>query len=176
MPKRTSDTRVWDALYKSIKKIAQHEVRVGVFEDSGVHAPSGLSNVEIMAIHEYGSEAASVPGRAPIKTSTTAKKREIGVVVEEAMKKMFPRGAGGRFTRFARDTLGRFTGKRSGRIQGLGEIGERVAKIVREYVLSGPYLEPALSPVTIARKGHDRPLVDTSDLAESVTFKVEKRS
>ena len=49
-------------------------------------------------------------------------------------------------------------------LQAAGNVGEKIQAVT----------SPALSPVTIKRKGHDKPLIDTGQMFQSVTGKVER--
>lgn len=48
-------------------------------------------------------------------------------------------------------------------LQAAGNVAEKIVAVT----------SPALSPVTVARKGFDKPLVDTGQMLQSVTGKVE---
>lgn len=49
-------------------------------------------------------------------------------------------------------------------LQAAGDVAQKIQAVT----------SPALAPVTIARKGHDKPLVDTGQMLQSVTGKVER--
>lgn len=51
--------------------------------------------------------------------------------------------------------------------------GAGIAKQLRESILD--LWEPPLSPVTIAKKGHDKPLIETSDMINGVAFEVNTK-
>lgn len=49
-------------------------------------------------------------------------------------------------------------------LQAAGNVAEKIQAVT----------SPPLSPVTVKRKGHDKPLVDTGQMIQSVTGKVER--
>lgn len=55
----------------------------------------------------------------------------------------------------------------------LTKTGEGIAKQLRESILD--LWDPPLSPVTIAKKGHDKPLIDSGDLLNGVAFEVNTK-
>ena len=54
----------------------------------------------------------------------------------------------------------------------LGIMGEDIKGGLQESI--NTLTEPALSPVTIARKGFSKPLIDTSHMLNSITYEVEE--
>lgn len=54
----------------------------------------------------------------------------------------------------------------------LTKTGEGVAKQLRESILD--LWDPPLSPVTIAKKGHDKPLILSGDMLNGVSFEVKR--
>jgi hypothetical protein len=58
--------------------------------------------------------------------------------------------------------------------------GQRVLGIMGEDIKGGlqesinNFTDPPLSPVTIARKGFSKPLIDTSHMLNSITYEVEE--
>ncbi|MDE9549246.1 hypothetical protein, partial [Xenorhabdus bovienii] len=55
-------------------------------------------------------------------------------------------------------------------VKAFDKLGEKVAGDVKAKILSG--VEPALSPKTIKRKGSSKPLIDTGQLLQSITYEV----
>ena len=53
----------------------------------------------------------------------------------------------------------------------LGQTGEAIAGQLRESIIN--LTEPPLAPATVARKGSDKPLVDTGHMLASVDYEVE---
>ncbi|QXF35240.1 hypothetical protein CE143_20230 [Photorhabdus luminescens] len=55
-------------------------------------------------------------------------------------------------------------------VKAFEKLGEKVVGDVKAKILSG--VEPALSPKTIRRKGSSKPLIDTGQLLQSITYEV----
>lgn len=163
--RRKHNTRAWQALKRKMRKLADARVRVGVFAGAAggrAHVDadggsSGITLVELMAIHEYGSPANNIDPRRPIRRTfeSTQVKAELARLQKKLVERAFKRGT------FDRVTLGL-----------LGEWG--VSKIKRT-IKSGPHLPPPLKAATVKRKKSSRPLVHTGQLANSITYEVVKR-
>ncbi|MDF7681191.1 hypothetical protein PT300_11600 [Enterobacteriaceae bacterium ESL0689] len=52
-------------------------------------------------------------------------------------------------------------------------MGEKLAGEVKRKIQSG--IAPPLDPKTIARKGSSRPLIDTGNLLQSITYEVRDK-
>jgi hypothetical protein len=151
------DDSVWQRIQSELIAMAAARVQVGVLASKGggaAHdAESGLTMVEIMAIHEFGSPAANIPERAPIRTTFVRKQDEFGKLFAKAAQAVM----GGMTTERALEIVGVFTSTE-----------------VKKTITAEEHLEPALKPATIARKGSDRPLVDTGRLVNAITYEVIK--
>ena len=117
------------------------EVRVGFLE--GATYPDGTPVAEVAAINNFGAPAANIPAR-PFFSDMIASKsgmwgEQFGAVLQEAD--------------YATD-------------QALALLGEGIAGQLRESIVDTN--SPPLSPVTIARKGSDKPLVDSGHMLASV--------
>lgn len=158
-PKVGGNDKAWRKILGDVQKLAKLRVHVGVLASKGGDAQhddeSGLSLIELTAIHEFGSPAAHIPERAPIRTTFAEKQEEIGTVCTKA----------------ARAMLGGMTPERALTIVGLFTSTE-----VKKRITHGPHLPPPLKPATIARKGSDRPLVDTGRLVNAITYEVTNES
>lgn len=144
-------------LLKSLKASRSIHVKVGVVGDEAkkVHdEESGLNMAELAAIHEFGAPAAGIPERSFIRATLDGKRGE-----------------------YARDLLPRlFRGvveRRTSIWQAFELAGMQMAADIKARITEGPGIPPPLAPSTIARKGSDRPLVDTGRLLGAITWKVE---
>ena len=149
--------RGMNALFKVIAKklgVDDPHIRIGVFAEekgAGATRDDGITNVELAAIHEYGAPEANIPERSFIR-STAVEKR--GVYVD-MLKKLLPRVLDGSME------LDR----------ALNIVGAQMHADVQATVRQGTNLAP-LSPITIARKGSSRPLIDTGLLLASLAWQV----
>lgn len=156
MKPKLNDAKWKELRRKVIEMAAGSHVKVGVLADKGGDQTTdgGITLVELAAIHEYGSPAANIPERSFIRRTFDAEKaRElaamqgklVGAIVEGKMS--VPRA--------------------------LELLGQWAAAAVKKTITSGPHIPPPLKPATVAAKGSDRPLVDTGQLVNSITYKVE---
>lgn len=120
---------------------------------SGQHYPdNGPSVAYVAAIHEFGAPAAKIPAR-PFIIPTVKAKKESWV---NTIKKSIPRVVHGQATAFdVLDLVG---------IQAAADIQDGIKKVT----------SPPLSPITIARKGSAKPLIDTGLMLASVSNAVNK--
>jgi hypothetical protein len=143
-------------LMKQLKKASKGmSVKVGVL-DNGKGAEvreGGLTNTEVMALNEFGSEGGLIPERAPIR-------RTIDAQQSTYMADFLPRLARAAFERRITFT------------QAMGLFGERVSADIKNTITQGRQLEPNKQS-TIDKKGSDRPLVDTGRLVQSITYEVQ---
>lgn len=112
-----------------------------------------LTNVEIGAIHEFGSPAERIPERSflrsTMKLNRAAYMRTLRATVRDRV----------------------LQGKAT-MVQVLNAMGARIANDIKNRITQGAGIPPPLSPQTIARKGSSRPLVDTGQLVNSITWAV----
>lgn len=126
-------------------------VRVGYFANQGVHGgkhPITLGN--LARIHEHGT--ARTPKRAFVAPALAKNQ--------------------GKYLRLVGDRL---TPMLTGRIspnQTWHYVGQQAVADVQMYMVQESFTP--LSPKTIKAKGSSRPLIDTGQLRQSVTYKVKK--
>jgi hypothetical protein len=144
------DTRGLQALEKRLARMPH--VQVGIFE--GTHSESKLSMAQLFAIHEFGT--ARIPERSSLRRTFDDRKNvyALSVVLARIGYMMIERGM----------THG----------QALRTIGTWGVDAVRKTILGGAGVPPPLSPITIARKGHSRALVDTHELVDALTYRTEE--
>lgn len=150
---------VWKRILKDVRKLTGMRVHVGVMASKGGDAPhdeeGGLSLIELAAIHEFGSPAAKIPERSFIRRTFDQKRELAAATCEKA----------------ARALIGGIDPVRCLNIIGLWGATE-----VKKTVTEGEHIPPPLKPATIAKKGSDRPLVDTGRLIASVSWEVVDRN
>ncbi len=153
--KDESNDGVWKALLKRVAGIETAHVKVGVIgsEASAAHGGTGLTNVEIATIHEFGAPRAGIPERSFIRSTFQVRRDELGNIQAAAARGLLD---------------GKYTVDRA-----FGLIGAWAASAVREQITKyGPFLFSPLAARTIAAKGSSAPLVDTGQLVNSIAFVV----
>ena len=131
-----------------INKIGKARVKVGVQADAGIHSESGESLVDIGIWNEYGT--AHIPSRPFIRQTfednQQAVAQYLGRVVSNVAKG---------------DDL----------VQELSKLGQWYQDKQKKTLTSYPWTPNA--PSTRRRKKSSKPLVDTSQLVNSIRYKVE---
>jgi hypothetical protein len=128
------------AWYELLAAAKGGRVRVGVFDGE---------QAEIALIHEYGAPRANIPERSFIRSTIAERKAELQSVMARVVRAMIA--------------------KQIGREQALGLIGAWMQGAIKAQITSNGTFAP-LKPATIARKGSDKPLIDTGQLLNSITF------
>lgn len=143
----------WRAIEKTVKAFGGREVAVGVLSDAGTHAESGADMVVIAAANEFGAPSVNVPERSYIRSTVDAKRRTYGRVLNELSKHAIGNAA---------------VSKRSGSAdRQLRKFALLVQSDIQHTMVR--LQEPPNEPSTIARKGSSNPLIDTSQLKNSIT-------
>ena len=137
------------ALYNRIKNPGT--VDAGII-DAGEHDESDLSVAGIGFVHEFGSKDGSIPERSFIRSTIQGKKKQIIAMQKKLLKKII-----------------------SGDMeveQALGLLGEYVSDEIRKKIVS--IKDPPNKQSTIDAKGSSNPLIDTSQLKNSITYEVSR--
>lgn len=124
-------------------------VRVGLPDT--MHEQAKLTIAEIGAIHEYGAPGANIPERPFLNPAL----REGVMQMERLSKVLLFEVQNGEITKQAA-------------LERLGELGVR---LVQQKIRNGAFVP--LKASTIARKGSSKPLIDTGQMMQSVTFSIE---
>jgi phage gpG-like protein len=111
----------------------------------------GLDNVALAVIHEFGVPQKRIPSRPFLRSTFDAKRDDWRRLLE----------------RMAPQVL---RGKLSVE-QALGLLGQRASADVKRRITTGSNFVPN-APITIARKGSSRPLIDTGRLMNSISYVV----
>lgn len=128
-------------------------VLVGILGDSPKNARHGeeggdATNAEIAAAHEFGTDHID---RRPF----------LAPAMDKGAKDIADLQA---------DLIGRVLDGTMTPDQALGILGELGVVLVKAEITRGP--PPALKPATIKAKGSSRPLIDTAQMLNSVTYKI----
>ncbi|MET4863019.1 hypothetical protein [Morganella morganii] len=140
------------ALEARIREMGKKKVVVGVPAATNGIRDDGLSNVTIAAAHEFGVPG-HIPERSFLRTTVGENKDKItGLLVRELKADI---------------SQGDFSGR------AFAIVGEKLSGEVKRKIQSG--INPELDPKTVARKGSSKPLIDTGNLLQSITYEVRDK-
>lgn len=150
-----SDTRVWDAIRRTVSEIGRASVRAGVVgaKASEPHGSTGEDNGEIALWMEYGTRM--LPPRSFIRKTL----EDPGVRAELAALET---------VLVAQVIAGTLS-----RDEALSQIGAFMAGKMRA-TIEDDQVTPELQQSTIDRKGHDKVLVETGVLAAAIGWDIVK--
>ncbi|EJI7099577.1 TPA: hypothetical protein H2V04_000020 [Salmonella enterica] len=137
---------VMDALDKAVSSFENLQLKVGFLE--GATYPDGTPVPMVAATNEFGNPANNQPPRPFFRNAIANHESEW----QEAMANLIENGGD------TRDVL--------------SIIGEIIVDDIKGSIRQLD--SPPLSPVTIARKGFDKPLIDTSNMLNSVSYEVSE--
>lgn len=147
----------WARVNKNLAEFARYTILVGLPEDGAKPVDGGLTLAQIGALHEFGSDAANIPERKWLRSAIDHFRRPIL----------------GRFTKLWKAIM---AGRKVDVDQGMNRIGMFGVARIREYIRKiGPATWEPLSPVTIRQKKSDRPLLDTGQLINGITYVLTKK-
>ena len=127
-------------------------VVVGIRQEAGAQVVDGeFTLAEIAAVNEYGSEDGHIPERSFLRSTYDEGRERYAGLAQQAV-------------------TDHVDGRRDIR-QGLERLGMVGVADVQERIRRG--IPPANAPSTIARKGSDKPLIDTGRLRQSIDYVVE---
>ena len=140
------------ALEARIREMGKKKVVVGVPAATDGVRGDGLSNATIAAAHEFGVPG-HIPERSFLRTTLDENKKDATRVLVRELK--------------ADISQGDFSGR------AFAIVGEKLSGEVKRKIQSG--IEPALDPETVKRKGSSKPLIDTGNLLQSITYEVRDK-
>ena len=143
----------WQATAAGEKLLAQLESLDGASAAAGVEEgrsyPDGTPVSEVALYNEYGTS--TIPARPFLSRAWENSSEQIRSLCRQLAAGLAEGGDAD---------------------SALEEIGRALQEAVREEILSGDF-EPD-APATIVRKGSSRPLIDTGELLDSITWEVRK--
>jgi hypothetical protein len=126
-------------------------VKAGILSDeAGIEEGLDASILDIAIFNEFGT--VHIPER-PFLRSTFDAKREV-------------------FYRLAFALMRKVTADKLDAVDMLALVGERMVAEIKNTITRGAGVPPPNAPSTIERKGSSRPLVDTGQLLNSITYEV----
>lgn len=148
------DTKAWDQIVAKLNKLSDIKIRVGVWAGAGTKqdADKSIDLVDLAIIHEFG--AGPIPARPFIRGAF----EHTPVQVELAA--------------FQARLIRNYISNRVDTKQAAELLGLWAATAVKNFVKLGASPLRPLSPVTIKKKKSSRPLVDTGQLINAVTYVV----
>lgn len=160
MMKMTAETTSRDQtrkLAEIVKKISQLQVFVGIPEEKAPRSGSGeVSNAQLMYIHTHGSPVRGIPARPVIEPAIEAEDNREAISEE-----------------FAFAAKSAMAGKEDAARKHLALAGMRGQNAARDWFEDPRNGWPPNSPITVAMKGSDMPLIDTGQLRKSITYVVK---
>lgn len=149
------DDTKWRELAAKIAGVGKRIAKVGIV-GTGASATSeeggDATIVEIAAFNELGTS--TIPERSFIRRTFETKAKQLGKICERAAKAVVTKG-------MEIDTA-------------LEVIGQWGAAAVKRTITSGDVTPPD-APATIAAKGSSKPLVDTGQLVNAITYELGDR-
>lgn len=133
-----------------MSKLLKMSVYVGIPEENAPRAGEAVSNAQLAYLHTNGSELQNIPARPFLEPTIKANTEKIGKYMKEAGQLI----ANG-------DTEG-------GKLK-LEDIGLQIATKTKDYFTDPNNGWAPNSLKTVARKGSDKPLIDTGSLRNSIT-------
>lgn len=144
-------TAAGERFLKELQELSQMQVRVGFQrgkKHKGKGKRAGVDLVDIALYNELGTD--TIPSR-PFLAQTVAQQ---GEAIKQASAEMV-----------VQVVEGKMKGK-----QALKNIGVLVKGAVQQQMVEGEFVPNA--PSTIQRKGSDKPLIDTGQLRQGVSYKI----
>lgn len=154
---------------KRLKSLPNYQISIGVFSGDktrkeivdeyklGISTSGGITNAELMFIHENGSPLKHIPARPVLDLTITYANKNL-------VQKSIVKGA----TQYI------LTGNIKDLEDELERLCIRMESYARRVIRRSNLLAPN-APSTIKRKGSDRPLLDTGQLANSIRCKLIKK-
>jgi hypothetical protein len=143
-----ADDSKWRNIVQAVAELAHLQIKVGVLDGAG-ESDEGVSLVEIAACNELGTE--HIPERSFIRSTFAAKQDEAARVAKKIASAII-RGT-------PADVA----------LELLGQWGAAAVK----RTITSEDIPPPLAQSTIDAKGSSKPLVDTGQLVNSITYVVE---
>jgi hypothetical protein len=138
----------------AVKALDRTHVLVGFPASTAGRRDGELGNPDLAYIHENGAPAANIPARPFLRPGVERAAGQVSQVLVTGIT-----GALNGHTGALRDAL--------------ETAGQVAADAVKRYMVQGRFTP--LKPATIRRKGSSRPLIDTGQLRQAVTFVVRNR-
>lgn len=168
---QNSILEIYNKEKKLLKELEKYYFEVGVFEDKAQRKKKkrkkqqesknkDITNLELMAIHEYGSPVKGIPKRPILKITITHNK--INKYVEETIER-------------CEDIIWN-GGTEDDFVKVLKQAALYIESFAKELVMTGKARIKANKPATIKAKKSSLPLIDTGELIKSIVCVVNKHN
>lgn len=138
---------VQDEIEKEFRKLSKSSyITVGIHETAGVRDDSGLTVATVGAINHFGG--GDIPARPWLDVGVESGAREYLGAIEDGVSK----------------------GLDNDKI--MDQVGALAVGSTQEYILN--LSSPPNSPSTIKKKGSSNPLIDTSNMIQSITYEIAR--
>lgn len=145
---------------EAIRDLKRHQVFVGITEETTARAgEEGVTNAMLAYIHEYGAPAANIPARPFFRPGIARAQKDIVAHMKAAAKAAL-------------------AGDKQGVLDKLDAAGDAARIGVRKQFMFGSFapLKPTTIRARMARGNMSvRPLLDTEQLYDSITYAVRKK-
>lgn len=149
-------------LIGAFDSLPEYNIEIGVFSGDAMRKETirvGITNAELMFIHENGSPLHHIPARPVLKmTIDWANKELLKPTINRAIKAFLD-------SHFNQDELEKE----------LNKMCVRMENYARDLIYSNDGRLAPNAPSTIAKKGDNHPLFDTGQLARSITCQLVKK-
>jgi hypothetical protein len=132
----------------------EFEVAIGFPEDTAARDTGEINNPTLAAILEHGSPANNLPARPFVEPGLQAGQDRLARIMEMGLQRTLD-------------------GDENGIAWALDAAGVEGVSLVQRKMIQGPFAPNA--PSTIKRKGSSRPLIDTGQLRQSVSYVVRQK-
>jgi phage gpG-like protein len=142
-----------EAIRKSVNELrskSQPFVSVGVQGSKASASRGGINNATLAAIHEFGTENGHIPARSFLRSTFREQRTAMLSITKELYFQVI-------FKKISME-------------KALAVIGEKFVSEIKAKITAG--IDPPNAESTIARKGSSTPLVDTGQLINSISYKV----
>lgn len=137
-------------IVENVRSMGLNKLEVGL-PSGGSHSGTSLSMHELGMVHEYGSPTRNIPARPFIQPSIKDN--------TDKYKKLMRKQAG--LLLFRQTSLN----------NALSLVGEVAKADIQKYMLSASFTP--LSAATIEKKGSSKPLIDTGQMRNAITYEVK---
>jgi len=161
----TDDDKAWRQLRRDLGLLAKGAITVGIHGDAGKHGADDLTNAELGAIHEFGTD--TIPRRSFLEDAFTERASDVAAIMDRAVAAVVLGGASGK--------------SGGGGVAGTLDLAaQQLAGLVQTRMAEGlePPLGPAATEVRTKRLpggrpanpefGGDKPLILSGQLRQSI--------
>lgn len=145
-----------EKLVKTVKSLVSSDVKVGYFADQGIHPEAHMSYPELMYLQE-------VTGIQTRNGKVHRRVFELTMMIE-----------GKRLRNNVMASLQKIL-VRGGNPDSVKELFGKQASEAIKHNFGNTSLLPSNAPATIARKGRNSPLIETSSLQDKLTYRITKK-